>query len=104
MIKVLSRTFLGIIFFLALTVNAGTQVDLDKFSFKNAKYPFANIITGGQPSLNDLIELKSAGVKNVINLRMSREFSELSSFSIFIEAGICISIFLLCFNDRFFCV
>ena len=36
---------------------------------KNAAQPFEHIITGGQPSLNDLKSLKAQGVTNIINLR-----------------------------------
>ncbi len=53
-----------------------SAVDLKSLSLKNAKQPYENIITGGQPSLADLRVLKSIGVVNIINLRTDGEFDD----------------------------
>lgn len=41
----------------------------DGLNMKNQKHPAENLMTGGQPSLADLAELKARGVTTVINLR-----------------------------------
>jgi protein tyrosine phosphatase (PTP) superfamily phosphohydrolase (DUF442 family) len=53
---------------------ASTEFNLDNLLFKNAKQPYKNIITGGQPSLKDLKTLKTLGIKNIVNLRGADEF------------------------------
>lgn len=41
-----------------------------------AAQPYANIITGGQPTPEDLQRLREAGLSNVINMRMPYEQTE----------------------------
>ncbi len=62
--------------FVNLNIQASESVKLDLMAFKNPNQPFDNIITGGQPSVIDLDNLKQLKVKNIINLRSSVEFDE----------------------------
>ena len=68
------KLFLSLALLMSLTVCAETKVDLQQFNFKNAKQPYENIITGGQPSIQDLKALKVLGYTNIVNLRTSGEF------------------------------
>lgn len=53
----------------SLYADSHLRVNLDDISMRNAAQPFEHIITGGQPSLEDLKLLKAQGVTNIINLR-----------------------------------
>ncbi|PCJ47498.1 MAG: hypothetical protein COA74_11375 [Gammaproteobacteria bacterium] len=53
----------------ALYASGDKTVNLKDLSMKNAAQPYEKIITGGQPSLEDLKALKAQGVTNIINLR-----------------------------------
>ena len=57
----------------ALYADSHSKVKLEGISMKNAAQPFEHIITGGQPSLDDLKLLKAQGVSNIINLRGKTE-------------------------------
>lgn len=46
-------------------------------SIPNEGHPTANLITGGQPSQQDLEALKNQGVKTIINLRAEQEMQDL---------------------------
>ena len=41
-----------------------------------AAQPYDNIVTGGQPTPADMVQLKAAGIDNIINMRMPGEQSE----------------------------
>ena len=76
-------TLISIIFISTASLYADSHliVNLENISMKNAAQPFKNIITGGQPSLEDLKSLKAKGVTNIINLRGKTEsvnFDELA--------------------------
>ena len=50
------------------------EINLEQLSMKNKANPFQNVVTGGQPSIEDLKALKEQGVTNIINLRPVGEF------------------------------
>lgn len=57
-------------------MNVTTSLNIQGTTIKNLKTPFDKIITGGQPSKNDLKKLAEKGVKNIINLRGENEFDD----------------------------
>jgi len=57
------------------SLNAVESADLSLISLKNVNQAYPNIITGGQPSVEDLTKLKAMGVKTIVNLRTSGEFN-----------------------------
>lgn len=54
--------------------SSGNQGELAKYQMINAATPVENLITGGQPSIEDLKLLASEGVKVIVNLRTKGEF------------------------------
>ncbi len=62
-------------FLLAFSILANTDF-IEQLSLKNAKSFSSLIITGGQPSVDDLTLLAKNGVKKIINLRPISEFSD----------------------------
>ena len=69
-------------------ISAEEKVELSELSMKNAAVFNSQLVTGGQPSLDDLAKLKNIGVKNVINLRTSGEFDEFDEAKVVNELGI----------------
>ncbi|TQV84525.1 beta-lactamase hydrolase domain-containing protein [Aliikangiella coralliicola] len=72
----LFRLVLLLSFFSLNNASAENQVNLSDISMKNAKIFNGKLITGGQPSAEDLAKLKAMGVNNVINLRTEGEFNQ----------------------------
>lgn len=50
-----------------------TTTSAPALAIRNAKHPFPGILTGGQPSREQLIEAKQKGYKTIISLRTRRE-------------------------------
>lgn len=75
-------------FVTVLQVNAVDSLDLSKISMKNTNQPYAKVITGGQPSLEDLKILKKLGVTRVINLRTQGEFEQFDEAETVKQLGI----------------
>ncbi len=73
-----SRNLLILLFSLIFQLSSFTLFakDFSQFDMMNANSPSENIVTAGQPSINDLKQLAKQGTKIVINLRTEHEFSE----------------------------
>jgi protein tyrosine phosphatase (PTP) superfamily phosphohydrolase (DUF442 family) len=54
----------------------GNQGEFAEYDMINAAAPQQNLVTGGQPTLEDLNRLAKRGVKVVINLRTKGEFNK----------------------------
>ena len=74
--KIVIQLALIAITFAALIVRAENEIDLQGLELVNTAQPYSDIITGGQPTVEDLKLLKARGVKNIINLRPADEFDE----------------------------
>lgn len=59
-----------------LCLQAGENIDEQSLSLKNLKVVDDKILSGGQPSLQDLKVLKTMGVTRIVNLRTTGEFDE----------------------------
>jgi len=52
------------------------ELEITDLNMKHAGQPTAELVTGGQPSLDDLEKLKQRGGKRIINLRSPGEFDQ----------------------------
>jgi len=58
------------------TLSLAASFNVGEMDMKNPKIFSSSIVTGGQPSIEDLKKLKSQGVDTVINLRGLNEFDQ----------------------------
>ena len=70
-----SVTSLLLIFAAVISLSA-YAVEPSELEIKNVKFVSDELITGGQPTLKQIEQLKQHGVKNIINLRGEGEFDE----------------------------
>jgi uncharacterized protein (TIGR01244 family) len=61
---------------------------LQQLQFINVRHPSAQLVTGGQPSLQQLEAARSAGVKHVINLRPASEDAGFDEESVLAGMGV----------------
>lgn len=69
---------IGLLLFVGciLATQAKATYKESKLDMKNVAQPLSNLMTGGQPSLNDLKVLAKNGTKIVVNLRSHGEFDQ----------------------------
>lgn len=72
----LNRLLAALVIVMATTAaqaEPGNETSLDSLELVNGQHPAPNIITGGQPTPEQLHAMQKAGVKHVINLRTDGE-------------------------------
>ena len=70
-----------------LIIAATISVNADNYDMHNPRHPADNLITGGQPTLDDVARLKAAGVTTIINLRGKTEHDQSAIKSAARKAG-----------------
>lgn len=75
---------LAVIFFF---VTGNEEAPMVVYDLNNPQTPVLGVMTGGQPSENDLVQLHQQGYGTVINLRVPGEFDEYDEAKLVEELG-----------------
>ncbi len=77
----------GLLLVLSPSVFSAESTSALPYSMKNSEMPMDNLITGGQPTIEDLKKMAEEGVTLVINLRTDGEFEEFNEQKAVTELG-----------------